>query len=323
MKPPRPQSGLALISALLVVSLAGMLGAVRMFSLQVESQSSRALIGSARARMMALGVEELAAEMLSADTSASISDHRGERWAQAISGSIPGQTEFRGNMEDMQGRFNVNNLVTSHGAADMIAVAQFKRLLRILDLDEMLAYKALDWMDADNLPQPLAGAEDEAYTRLDPPYQAPNRRLEDVSELLAVEGFSAVVWSVLAPHVTALPAPGPPTPINLNTASEPVLMSLADDLDPIRARFWLESQKSGGINDLGEAQRALPSGMASRVAIASNWFQLRLAINMDGTRFFLASLLHRRSGTVQTRWRRQGIPAEAWLARLPLQGAER
>lgn len=323
MKHRGSQRGLALISALLVVSLAGVLGAGRMFMLQVESQSSKALIGNARGRMMALGIEELAAEMLAADASAGVSDHRGENWARWINETIPGQATFRGSMEDMQGRFNVNNLVTFQGTADMIAVGQFQRLLRILDLDETLAYKALDWMDADNLPQPLAGAEDEAYTRLDPPYQAPNRPLEDVSELLAVEGFNTAAWAVLAPHITALPVPGAPTPINLNTASEAVLLSLADDLDPVRVQFWIESQKNGGISNLNEAQRALPSNMESRVALASNWFQLRLAVNVDGARFFLTSLLGRGSGTVRIRWRRQGIPAEAWLAPLTRQRAER
>ncbi len=320
----RSQKGLALISALLVVSLAGVLGAGRMFTLQVESQSSKALIGNARGRMLALGIEELAAEMLAADAAASASDHPGEDWAQKIGQSIPGsgQTTFQGRMEDMQGRFNVNNMITFQGAADMIAVDQFQRLLRILELDETLAYKALDWMDSDNLPQPLAGAEDEAYTRLDPPYQAPNRPLEDVSELLAVEGFNAAVWSALAPHVTALPVPGPPTPINLNTASEPVLLSLADDLDPALAQLWLEGQNNGGVSNLSEARRALPANMASRVAISSNWFQLRLAVNVDGARFFLTSLLDRGAGTVETRWRRQGIPAEAWLAPLAQQRAE-
>ena len=321
MKPRGSQRGLALISALLVVSLAGVLGAGRMFMLQVESQSSKSLIGNARARMMALGIEELAAEMLAVDASASVSDHRGENWAQGINDIVPGQATLRCSMEDMQGRFNVNNLVTFQGTADMIAVGQFQRLLRILELDETLAYKALDWMDADNLPQPLAGAEDEAYARLDPPYQTSNRPLEDVSELLAVEGFSAAAWGVLAPHITALPVRGQPTPINLNTATEPVLLSLSDDLDPVRVQFWLEWQKNGGISDLSEAQRALPSNMASRVALASNWFQLRLAVNVDGARFFLTSLLDRGSGTVRTRWRRQGIPAEAWLAALAPQRA--
>ena len=314
MKRLRPQAGLALISAMLAVSLAGVLGAGQMFGLQIESQSSRALIGASRGRMMALGIEELAAEMLAADAAAGDTDHIGEDWAQGISQEVPGQASFRGALEDMQGRFNVNNLVTFQGTADMIAVGQFQRLLRALQLDESLAYKALDWMDADNLPQPLAGAEDEAYTRLDPPYQAPNRPLEDISELLAVEGFDAAAWAVLAPHVTALPVPAAPTPVNLNTATEAVLVSLAEDLDPGRVQFWLEERKSGGIRDLGEAHRALPSDMASRVALASNWFRLRLAVNVDGTPFLLTSLLARESGEVRTRWRRQGIPAEAWLA---------
>ena len=322
MTPRGSQKGLALVSALMVVSLAGVLGATRMFALQIESQSSKALIGNAHGRMMALGIEELAAEILAADAEAGTSDHRGEDWAQAIDETIPGRAVFRGSIEDMQGRFNVNNLVTFQGTADLIAVDQFQRLLRILQLDETLAYKALDWMDADNLPQPLAGAEDEAYTRLDPPYQAPNRPLEDVSELLAVEGFNATVWAVLAPHITALPVPGPPTPINLNTASEAVLWSLAEDLDPVRVQVWLDWQNNGGISDLSEAQYALPSGMADRVALASNWFQLHLAVNFDGTRFFLTSLLDRGAGPVRTRWRRQGIPAEAWLAPLTRERAE-
>ena len=55
----------------------------------------------------------------------------------------------------------------------MIAVDQFRRLLGVLGLDETIALKALDWMDADNLPQPAGGAEDEAYTRLFPPYPGP------------------------------------------------------------------------------------------------------------------------------------------------------
>ncbi len=323
MSPLRPQGGLALISAMLVVSLAGVLGAGRMFMLQVESRTSQALIGNARGRMIALGLEEWASEWLAADARSSDTDHRGEVWAGGLEGAIPGQGSFRGNMEDLQGRFNVNNLVTFQGTPDRIAVDQFRRLLDILRLDKSLAYKALDWMDTDNFPQPEGGAEDEAYTRLNPPYQVPNRPLEDVSELLAVEGFDAAAWRILAPHIVALPAPGTPTAINLNTATEAVLLSLADNMDPALVRSWLEAQQDGGIRDLGEAQRALPSGMASRVATGSNWFRLHLAVNVDGARFFLTSLLDRGSGGVRTRWRRQGIPAEAWLAPLAAARSER
>ena len=314
----RSQRGLALISALLIVSLAGVLGAARMFALQLETQASRALIGSAQARLLALGIEDLAAEILAEDALSSDTDHYGEPWSRGLGDMNVGPMRIQGTMEDMQGRFNLNNLVTPQGTPDMIAVDQFRRLLRVLQLDETLAYRALDWMDADNLPQPSVGAEDEAYTRLAPPYQAPNRPMEDVSELLAVEGVDAEIWRALSPHVAALPVAGTPIPVNVNTATEAVLLSLAEYPDPARAQRWRERQLSGGMTDLGEVQSALPSQMAGRVSLSSNWFALRLAVNADGTRFYLTSLLDRSRGQVQARWRRQGLPPEAWLA--PVEG---
>ena len=314
MKRIESQRGLALISALLIVSLAGILAAGRMFQLQLESQSSRALITTAQGRMIALGIEDLVAELLLADAIDSDTDHVGESWARGVAEMNLGPMQIKGAIEDMQGRFNVNNLVTPKGTPDMIAVGQFQRLLRLLQLDGNLAAKALDWMDADNLPQHLAGAEDEAYTRLSPPYQASNRPLEDVSELLAVEGFDAVSFSILAPHITALPVSGAPTPINVNTATEMVLLSLAERADQNQVRRWRQWQLSGGIDRLEEVQRALPSNMSGRVSLGSNWFRLRVAIGANGTRFFLTSLLDRASGKVRVRWRRQGLPAEAWLA---------
>ena len=308
------QRGLALISALLIVSLAAILAATRMFHLQLESQSSRTLIETARARLIALGIEELAIELLANDAANSDTDHTGETWARGMGAMQVGPMQVRGTIEDMQGRFNLNNLVTLQGTPDRIALNQFQRLLRALQLNEAIAGKVLDWVDADNLPQASGGAEDEAYTRLAPPYQAPNRPMEDVSELMAVEGVDAEVWSVLAPHVTALPVTGAPVPVNVNTASEEVLLSLSENPDTLQVQRWRQLQLSGGISDLREVQDALPPTMAGRVSLSSNWFSLRLAADADGTRFFLTSLLDRSIGQARARWRRQGLPPEAWLA---------
>ena len=319
----RGQRGLALISALLIVSLAGVLGAARMFSLQLEIQATRALVGTAQARLAALGIEELAVEILLEDALNSATDHFAEPWSRGLGEMSVGAMRIQGTIEDMQGRFNLNNLVTYQGAPDRIALGQFQRLLRVLQLDETLAARVLDWMDADNLPQPSGGAEDEAYTRLAPPYQAPNRPMEDVSELLAIEGMDAETWRILSPHVTALPVNGPPVPVNVNTASEEVLMSLPEFPDPSLALRWSARQRSGGITDLGEIQATLPSAMAGRVSLSSQWFALRLAVDADGTHFYLTSLLDRSDGQPKARWRRQGLPPEAWLAPVQNQTAER
>ena len=287
-----------------------------MFALQLETQASRSLVGTTQARLVALGIEELAAEILSRDALDSVTDHYGEPWFRGIRDMSVGPMQIRGTMEDMQGRFNLNNLVAPQGTPDMIAVDQFRRLLGVLGLDETIALKALDWMDADNLPQAMGGAEDEAYTRLFPPYQAPNRPMEDVSELLAVEGVDAETWRLLSPHVTVLPVNGAPVPVNVNTASEEVLLSLAEYPDRARVQGWRERQLAGGMTDLSEVQAALPSPMAGRVSLSSNWFALHLAVNADGTRFYLSSLLDR--GRSEIRARRQGLPPEAWLA--PVEG---
>ena len=316
MNTDRTQKGLALISALLIVSLAGVLAAARMFALQLETQASRALVGATQARLVALGIEELAAEIMARDALDSDTDHYGEPWFRGIRDTSVGPMRIRGTIEDMQGRFNLNNLVTQQGTPDMIAVDQFRRLLGVLGLDETLALKALDWMDADNLPQSGGGAEDEAYTRLFPPYQAPNRPMEDVSELLAVEGVDAETWRLLSPHVTALPLTGAPIAVNVNTASEEVLLSLAEYPDRAGVQGWRERQLAGGMTDLGEVQAALPPRMAGRVSLSSNWFALRMAVNADGTRFYLSSLLDR--GRSRIHARRQGLPPEAWLA--PVEG---
>ena len=308
------QRGLALISALLIVSLAGILAATRMFQLQLESRSSRALIESARARLITLGIEELAIELLANDALNSETDHYGETWARGMGAMNVGPMRVRGTIEDMQGRFNLNNLVTLQGTPDRIAVDQFRRLLRVLQLDESIADKVLDWIDVDNLPQASGGAEDEAYTRLAPPYQAPNRPMEDVSELMAVEGVDAETWRILAPHITVLPVTGAPVPVNVNTASEEVLLSLAENPDSLQVQRWRQQQLSGGMSDLREVRDALPPRMAERVSVSSNWFSVRLTASSDGTRFFLTSLLDRSGGPGQARWRRQGLPPEAWLA---------
>lgn len=310
----RSQRGLALISALLIVSLAGILAATRMFHLQLESQSSRALIENARARLITLGIEELTIELMVNDALDSDTDHLGESWARGMGAMNVGPTLVQGTIEDMQGRFNLNNLVTIQGTPDMIAVNQFRRLLRVLQLDEAIAGKVLDWVDADNVPQASGGAEDEAYTRLVPPYQAPNRPMEDVSELMAVEGVDAATWRVLAPHITALPVTGAPVPVNVNTASEEVLQSLAENPDNLLVQRWRQRQLSGGITNLGEVEDFLPPRMAGRVSLSSNWFSVRLAASTDESRFFLTTLLDRSAGRVRTRWRRQGLPPEAWLA---------
>jgi general secretion pathway protein K len=121
--------------------------------------------------------------------------------------------ELVGQIEDQQGAFNLNNLV-SDGKVNPVQLEHFRRLLSILGLPVQLAYTLADWIDTDGEPQPQGGAEDAYYLALIPPYLTANRPLIDVAELALVAGYDDGVRARLRPYIAALPGS---TPVNVKT----------------------------------------------------------------------------------------------------------
>jgi general secretion pathway protein K len=75
---------------------------------------------------------------------------------------------LQGALEDMQGRFNLNNLahmIVQNGQAiqDPQPLQQFQRLLVSVGLEPRWAGIARDWIDADDQPGEPDGAEDSVY----------------------------------------------------------------------------------------------------------------------------------------------------------------
>ncbi|HEX6550717.1 MAG TPA: type II secretion system minor pseudopilin GspK, partial [Gammaproteobacteria bacterium] len=116
-------------------------------------------------------------------------------------GSVTGQ------MQDMQGLFNLNNLVSAQASptTQSTAFTQFQRLLTNLNLDPGIAYAVLDWVNKGDQPSVPGGAKDETYTRLQPPYLTAERPMTSISELLLVAGVTPDVFQKLEPYVCVLP----------------------------------------------------------------------------------------------------------------------
>src|SRR5215469_18951893 len=108
-------------------------------------------------------------------------------------------------LEDLQGRFNLNNLVRQDGTPDPVEVAAFQQLLAMLGLEPKWAGYMVDWIDRDIVPSIPDGAEDSVYMGQTPPYRTPNRYITSASELLALPGFGRDRYVTLSPYVTALP----------------------------------------------------------------------------------------------------------------------
>jgi general secretion pathway protein K len=126
----RRQRGVALITAVLIVALGTMLAAGVFFRGYLDQRRSATLFALDQAYEVALGAEAWAADFLRQDRQESDTDHFGEAWAKPLP-PLPlddGGT-VEGRLEDMQGRFNLNNLRKGDGTTNEAAVEQLGRIL--------------------------------------------------------------------------------------------------------------------------------------------------------------------------------------------------
>jgi len=311
MRSPSQRSrGVALITAMLVVSLATLL-AVQLYDRQyLATRRTTNLVAGEQAWEYALSLEDWARQILRRDAAQGAVDTLAEPWAVqrppiAIAG---GNLESR--MIDLQGRYNLNNLAKR----DANQVAYFQRLLRVLGLDPELVWPITDWLDEDMEAAP-EGAEDPYYLRMDPPYRAANRLMVNADELRLVRGFDAKAYAAIAPYVTALPEV---TAINVNTAPGPVLAALAEGLSPSWAQQILARQAAGGfatteeflreLPSQGDAQGSAASAMGSLITVSSAYFVLLSRITLGRVQSTQYSVIHRTADKISILQRTKGYP---------------
>lgn len=237
------QRGAALVMALLLAAVTSVAAAGVASRLQLDLRLTENVLLDGQTGALATGIEAWALGQLARDLQASPEvDYAGEDWARPLPPTTMEGAEVAGRIEDLQGRFNLNALAGG-GEVEAEAVARLRRLLVHLELSPDRVPALLDWLDDDQDIRYPDGAEDDLYSRLDPPYRSADRPLADIAELRLVAGFDGAVYARLAPHVSALPAAAA---INVNTAGPAVLMSLADGL------------RAGDIEALVERRRQQP-----------------------------------------------------------------
>lgn len=308
-KPRKHQRGVALLTAILITALASIL-AVTMASRQhVEIRRTANVLESERAYLFALGAEGWVKHILQRDDPQK--DSLDEDWALNLPPISVEGAQLAGHVEDLQGRFNLNNVVLQ-GKAHKPAVELFQHLLQSLEMSPDLAQALVDWIDEDMDVSFPGGAEDDEYLSMPVPYRAANRPLISPSELLLIKGFTPEIYAVLAPLVTALPIP---TPININTAPPQVLALLGEGVSAgdLEAVVALRNDKPFTTTDellkdgafQGRAQLLKQPGVLS---VKSDFFLLQGAARFgDRGKVDLYSLFSRKGGKVAVLWRAQGV----------------
>ncbi|MES1925493.1 type II secretion system minor pseudopilin GspK [Salinisphaera sp. T31B1] len=309
---PRGQSGVALLTALLIIALVAIIGTGMLSQMNLALHRSGNIWQSEQAWWYAVGIENWLGKLLRQDAQFTDIDSLDEPWAEPVDYLPLEGGALKGQVIDLQGRFNLNNLATSGaGAASTNApvsanpaeqdpvLAQFTRLIeRVADTDPVtartIAASTRDWIDSDINPTLPDGAEDDYYLGLTPAYRAGNALMASPSELRLVKGVTPEIFAALQPYITALPQT---TPINVNTASAPILATIAPDLPPTTGESLVESRSDepwksvdAFLQDPALAGRQID---ANNLSVTTRYFQAVGQITVDRAQVQFYSLMER------------------------------
>ncbi len=314
--------GAALLSAMLTVALVATLAAAALWQqwrdVEVEAaeraraQSSWLLTGALDwGRLVLTGdlVEDERASRLGQPAA----DHLGEPWAVplaearlsaflaaggAAEDSFAHNAFLSGQVQDLQARMNVMNLLASGEEARAGARLRFARLFELLQLPASeLAHLAQQLERAAAAHQD--GAEGNAPLM-------PSR-----FEHLAWLGVSEATLSRLRDYATLLPlARGAATRVNLNTASAQVLYASIPGLDAAGAQRIASQRAAGTYRSVTDARAAAQAGSTldmSWTGVTSDFFEISGRLRLDDIALQEAATVQRSRSPrrVSTLWRQR------------------
>jgi general secretion pathway protein K len=211
---------------------------------------------------------------------------------------------------DLERKFNINR-----AAEDAMGKFPLEKTFELMDVSTGLSPYLIDaikdWRDTDDSRR-VSGAESDTYQAKDPPYTAKNGPIDDLKELLLIEGMTPeIYWGSRAKQIAANPLHAPSatlpgveeeeeiaylfgmvdffTPIstgyiNLNTASAQV-MQLVPGFDSARVDLLMQmragldgvdgTEDDEPFDDVAQIQRA--GFTADAIANARRFFSVRSA----------------------------------------------
>ena len=336
----RNQSGVALITVLLIFSIASILASKIIIDKVIDVKRTTGLLNRTQAYYYALAAEELAILALKNDYEEDFllqtksivnSDHLEETWAVGpYSYEIDNIGSTTVKIIDLNRFYNLNNLIPYQGKISVYEVERFRDLLIALDLNPILADNLRDWVDSDD---EMIGdnSERDAYLSGKTGYLVANQGLNDISELRLIRGFTPEVLKILLPHVSVVPMNvNGIIPLNINTSTNFALQSLqksglgtqsgdhsgisfseAQDIISSRDPFYGQTSEiiqKGVISNLQlsskiELDSSIPSGISlSTVSTHSTYFEINIIANYAGSIAHLSTIVRQSGGSSDIRF---------------------
>lgn len=297
------QRGMAIISAMLIAAVvavfaAGMLTRQSVFTRSLEAEQAR-VQGSASL----LGGLEVSRRLLRDAREHDVLTRLDQPWAQPINTARDG--EFEGRLEDLQGKFNLRNLIAQE-SVDLGQMRSFERLCEMIGVEARLAQRISQRVIAAYPHRPVTATVGQPP----PPIPATQPMLRSLDQLRGIEGLNERVLARLERYVSIIPLN---TWVNSNTASAEVLAAVVPGLSLAQAKALVAERDRGQwfINRGDFVNRArLPNLNVDElnVGITSEWFLLQGQARRNQRRVHMAALLHRPQDAMpKVIWSRLGV----------------
>jgi general secretion pathway protein K len=284
------QQGFALITMMLVVALVALLSSQILSSQQAQVLRSGFMMHQAQSLAVLWGLESWVKQGLKLDVDDNKVDHLQEIWASPIPPIDFAGGDLSGWLEDEQGRINLNNVLSPDEADRKFWQAVMNRWLQQQNSRWPLFDLVKDWADQDGIPESF-GAESDAYQLQEPSYSAGNHPLVSTQEVMMLQEYAGLEESVkvnLQEDFSALPKI---TPINVNTASERVLIALADWMNATVVEAWIQQREQTPAESVAEFKSFVQSvsGLSTEemdqafpknvLSVQSEFFSLHAQLN--------------------------------------------
>jgi general secretion pathway protein K len=281
------QSGVAIITALVVIAAATAAVSAMLWHQSLEARKLENREAQSEARWLATSAIDWARVILLVDARSSNIDHYGEPWATPLAETRVTDPEsaqqdasapaafISGRILDAQARFNLTNL-SAAGKINKQEEMTLYRLTQTLGVADDVADAIVARMLLD--PQPAD------FTAL-------------ANDLQAMHLASAAALNLLKPFVVILPRP---TPVNLNTAPAEVLAACFDKVTLDQARALVRSRDQAVFNQTSDATQRLTglgveAAPGSSVAVSTNYFVVTGRVRYERAEVETTALIERDS----------------------------
>ncbi|WP_223422719.1 type II secretion system minor pseudopilin GspK [Alcanivorax limicola] len=310
-KPVPRQRGMALIVVLMIVSLMTVIATEVMFRQDRFRARTENLTDWDQRYQYAIAAETVAIQGLIDDleddrnNNALVDDCVEEQWPVNLPPTPYEDAVLSATVQDLQGRFNLNWLVTQQGTEFIRDEIWRERLASLLQATltepgkaERLSHEMVDWIDSNNIVDGIEGAEDPDYRWR----RTPNAPAMHESELRALRSMTAgdipdpLFWGLFS----ALPLDAR---LNVNTAPQPVLDAVfADNVGSAGRQQIVAMREEGPISSIDELMAQAPfsameadarQALQEKLDVRSSYFQVMVDVRRNDQRSRLVTRIRR------------------------------